>query len=122
MSIEQRIAELEQIFLTINKKLEGLEGFSYRYEKERLQDRMLDCDELFYIIKELQAENKKLNWQDISTAPKDGSEFLVCYVRQGGVTKLIYWDKIHKQWLSKGELVLFLHAEYWMPIPSTPKI
>jgi len=61
-------------------------------------------------------------WQDISSAPRDGTEILVAYARCGFVKKLVYFDKIHKYWKSKGEpeLGLETNATHWMPLPSAP--
>jgi DNA-directed RNA polymerase subunit RPC12/RpoP len=61
-----------------------------------------------------------MKWREINLdqLPKDGTEFLVRNNRQGGVKSLIYWDKIHKYWKSKGEPVLSLQDTHWMEIPE----
>ena len=61
-------------------------------------------------------------WQKIETAPKDGTEFLVCYGRQQNVMELIYYNRIHRFWASKGKPVLgFVEsATHWMPLPPPP--
>lgn len=61
-------------------------------------------------------------WQPIETAPKDGIEILVAYARCGFVKKLVYFDRIHNYWKSKGEPEMGLesNATHWMPLPAPP--
>lgn len=63
-----------------------------------------------------------MEWKTIETAPKNGQEILVIYMRQMGVMKLVNWNKIHKYWESKGEPSLGLenNATHWMPLPPAP--
>ena len=58
-------------------------------------------------------------WQPIATVPKDGSEFIAAYARQGFVKKLINWDCVHGQWLSKGKWVpgFETNATHWASLP-----
>ena len=56
-------------------------------------------------------------WIDIKTAPKDGTEFLTCNNKQGKVLELVSWNKIHRYWQSKGEVV-YLQATHWLKIPK----
>lgn len=62
-------------------------------------------------------------WQPIETVPKDGSEFVANFGRQGGVRLLVYFNTIHKYWSSKGEWVpgFESNATHWMPLPAAPK-
>ncbi len=62
-------------------------------------------------------------WQPIETAPKDGTEILVVYPRQGGVMQLVYWRHHYRSWMSKGETVsgLETNATHWMPLPEPPQ-
>ena len=62
---------------------------------------------------------KKEGWQDIETAPKDGSEFVTCNMRQGGVKALVSWNRLHGYWQSKGDSI-HMQATYWMPLPPAP--
>ena len=64
----------------------------------------------------LQAECARFQWQDIATAPKDGTEFLACWPQQGHVVQLISWNRIHGYWQSKGQPKVSMHAKLWMPI------
>lgn len=63
-----------------------------------------------------------MSWQSIETAPKDGSEFLVVYGRQGNVMKLVRMNRMHGFFTSKGvpELGLMNNATHWMPLPTPP--
>lgn len=62
-------------------------------------------------------------WKPIETAPKDGSEFIASYGRQGGVKKLVRWNPIHGFWESKGDFVggFEANATHWLPIPTAPQ-
>ncbi len=60
-------------------------------------------------------------WQPIETVPKDGTEILVCNMRQGGIKSLISWSRVHKVWKSKGVSILSMQATHWMPPPASPK-
>lgn len=59
-------------------------------------------------------------WKPIASAPKDGSEFLACYGRQGNVLQLVKWNKIHGYFESKGkpELGFTSNATDWMPVSA----
>ena len=57
-------------------------------------------------------------WNLIKTAPKDGEEVLVCYAHQGGVKKLINWNKLYGYWESKGKPELNMQASHWLRIPA----
>lgn len=61
-----------------------------------------------------------MNWQNIETAPKDGKEILVCNIRQGSITQLVRWDKIHGYWVSKGKPDLHFQWTHWTPIFNKP--
>lgn len=64
-----------------------------------------------------------VGWQPIETAPKDGSEFLATYGRQGWVMLIVKWNALHKFWQTKGEPVAGFssNATHWMPLPEAPK-
>jgi len=50
--------------------------------------------------------------------PKDGKEFLVRYPLQANVKELVYWDVVHKRFLSKGEAVFIVEQQCdWHPLP-----
>ena len=60
-----------------------------------------------------------MNWQPISTAPQDGTEFVVCNTKQGGVKTLVSWNTIHGFWQSKGNYH-YLQETLWFPLPEVP--
>lgn len=70
-----------------------------------------------------QARAKLSQWQPIETIPKDGTEVIARYGRQGNVKKLVFYNTVHNFWSSKGEAVLGLmeNATEWMSIPEPPK-
>lgn len=61
------------------------------------------------------------DWLDIEKVepPKTGEEFLTCNMRQGGVLRLVRFDRVHDRWMCKGE-VIFLQETHWMRIPAKP--
>jgi hypothetical protein len=61
-------------------------------------------------------------WQPIETAPKDGTEFVAAYARQGFVKQLVSYNTIHGHWQSKGEWEpgFTQNATHWMPLPPAP--
>lgn len=63
------------------------------------------------------------NLLETTPAPDDGSEFLAAYGHQGGVKKLIRWDRVHKRWMSKGEIAFGFETNvtHWMAIPKLPR-
>ena len=61
-----------------------------------------------------------MEWELIETAPKDGTEFVTCNMRQGGVKQLVNWDKIHNRWESKGDVIISLQATHWLKLPKNP--
>lgn len=75
-----------------------------------------------YLIEDIEGKMRDGGWQDISTAPKDGTEILVAYARCGFVKKLVNYNTIHRYWVSKGvpELGLENNATHWMYIPGEP--
>ena len=56
-------------------------------------------------------------WQDIKTAPKDGTEFLTKNLNQGGVLELVSWNTIHGYWQSKGKAIS-MQATHWLVVPK----
>lgn len=62
-------------------------------------------------------------WLPIETAPKDGTEILVTYGKQGFVMQLVRFDRTFNYWKSKGEAELGLenNATHWIPIPDPRK-
>jgi predicted lipoprotein with Yx(FWY)xxD motif len=63
-------------------------------------------------------------WQDIETAPKDGTEIIACWGRQGDVMQIVRFDRIHKVWMTKGDPILGFKSNvtHWMPLPAAPTI
>lgn len=61
-------------------------------------------------------------WKPISSAPKDGSEFLACYARQGNVKQIVKWNTLHGYFSSKGEPLpgFTTNATHWQPLPADP--
>ncbi len=63
-------------------------------------------------------------WEPISSAPRDGTEFLAIYPHQACVTALVSFCPVHKIWKSKGKALLgFENQEpLWHPItlPTPP--
>ena len=59
-------------------------------------------------------------WQDIKTAPKDGSEFLTCNLNQGKVLELVSWNRLYGYWQSKGKAIS-MQATHWLMIPEFKK-
>lgn len=66
--------------------------------------------------------SEKNEWKPIESAPKDGSEFLACYTRQGNVTQIVKWNTLHGHFASKGEWLpgFTANATHWMPLPAAP--
>ncbi len=59
-------------------------------------------------------------WQPIATAPKDGSEILVCKAGNDDVLEFIAWNGILLAWLDRNAEP-YHGATHWLPIPPTPK-
>ncbi len=55
-------------------------------------------------------------WQDIATAPKDGTKVLLYWRNQGGPVIMCVdsWDSL------KHDFSWFGFATHWMPLPSPP--
>ncbi len=50
--------------------------------------------------------------------PKDGEEYITRNELQGGSLQLIYWDKIHNVYKSKGEVRIGANTgSHWLAIP-----
>lgn len=57
-------------------------------------------------------------WQDISTAPKDGTEILT-YRRKSLMAVAVWFDEINRWCVSDGcDIVDVTH---WMPLPEPPQ-
>ncbi len=65
-------------------------------------------------------ETKVSEWQPIATAPKDGSEILVCRAGAEDVFELIAWNAILRTWLDRNAEP-YDGATHWLAIPPTPK-
>ena len=80
-----------------------------------------------------------MEWQDIETAPKDGTEILALYLYKGHVPdySIVRWENWghgHGAWVawSDGQLVIESQTDsgtsylepfvtHWMPLPEPPK-
>ena len=60
-----------------------------------------------------------MKWKTIETAPKDGTEFVAAYERQGFVKELVRWNTVHGFWMSKGEWLpgFEANATHWLELP-----
>ncbi len=64
-------------------------------------------------------------WQNISTAPKDGTQILIW---NGQDTVVAWWDDVYI-WVSPGAWISYLNRSdtdeyeptHWMPLPAPPK-
>ena len=68
-----------------------------------------------------------MKWQPIETAPKDGTEVLVCggdmddmWCEQGKVVIASYDDWLFHSWTTTGGREDPLKPSYWMPLPVSP--
>lgn len=64
-----------------------------------------------------------MDWQPIETAPKDGTNILVC---AEDVMSTVKWDDFFKEWAlvvsgSQSEDDEFYGPTHWMPLPPPPK-
>jgi glycine/D-amino acid oxidase-like deaminating enzyme len=61
-------------------------------------------------------------WRGIESAPKDGTEFLAAYARQGFVKQLVRFNRVWSHWESKGVVVpgFEANATHYMPLPPPP--
>ena len=60
------------------------------------------------------------NWQDISTAPKDGTRILLHpAVEVHDAWSKCYWSEQHKCWIVGGSASGVTHT-HWMPLPLPP--
>lgn len=99
-SLEQRIAELERV-------LNWEEN-----ENLAIENALNDALE---IIEELQEENK---WQDIASAPKDGTDFLAINDIRSAEPMIIWWCANRKKWDS--DIGYVIQPTHWLAIPKPP--
>lgn len=64
-------------------------------------------------------------WQDISTAPKDGRAIIALRIGQDARrASIIYWSKPDKEWAGRtgdDELrIVTARPTHWMPLPKPP--
>ncbi len=61
-------------------------------------------------------------WREIEKVPvpKDGQEYLVCNVRQGGIKQLVSWNIVHRYWQIKGLPDVPFQWTHWTPILNLP--
>ena len=57
---------------------------------------------------------------DLDKAPKDGTELLVRYTKQGNVSAIVNWNVVHNYWQSKGkyDAGLTFQSIVWMILPQ----
>lgn len=58
-------------------------------------------------------------WQPIDTAPRDGTEIIVCQAGTGNVEFVRFYADGEAAWLDR-TCDEFFHPTHWMPIPESP--
>lgn len=75
------------------------------------------------LLAEVEALEKQNQWQEISTAPKDGDRILV-FTGCRAEYAVVEWDEDDKafitDYLGKGGYQMVLSATHWQPLPSPP--
>ena len=61
-----------------------------------------------------------MEWQDIATAPKDGTEIVATTER--GRTEVVYFDEISKTWRGPYSGLDLAAPAHWMPLPAPPTL
>jgi len=59
-------------------------------------------------------------WEPIETAPKDGTEILVCDVNHPNFMRLVYYYTTSGCWKDKGGRIAYMNDTHWMPLPNIP--
>ena len=80
-----------------------------------------NSDDLAKAVIESLTDAEIVRWLPIESAPKDGTEIIVCNMNQGGVKKLIWWNKVHCHWVQKGDFV-HMQDTHWADIPKGPSL
>ena len=66
-------------------------------------------------------------WQDISTAPKDGSAILIwpaqsSFTGDDTISYVVRWNDWKEAWIeASGEEYDTFYPTHWMPLPLAPK-
>jgi hypothetical protein len=76
------------------------------------------CDELDTLLASLSSDPAQ-GWQDIETAPKDGTEVLLLF--PSDTKRTGYWAKSIQRW-SVDAVVSMPLPTHWMPLPEPPKV
>ena len=63
-----------------------------------------------------------MKWLDIndSSPPKDGTVFVSCNTRQGGLMAVTWWSPVFEYWKATGGLNHYQFT-HWMPLPAPPE-
>jgi len=69
------------------------------------------------IIESLLKEVEAQQWQDIETAPRDGTHFLVT---NGEVVACVYFDREVMRLPASNTPVPYSKSDMWMPLPPSP--
>lgn len=110
----------EQAFEAILSEAYKEEGFSGHY-------RLIGKKARDVIAKAILAERQRSQWQDISTAPKDGTKMLMRGGVYHGFPFVGFWAPSpyaqDRPWETViGRSNLYEHAPtHWMPLPAPPK-
>ena len=70
----------------------------------------------------LKLRQKTHEWQEFESAPKDGTEILICYPYQPRIYDIVSFNRIHQYWTAKGHAILGLEKQgtVWMDLPLWP--
>jgi hypothetical protein len=58
-------------------------------------------------------------WEPMTTAPKDGSEILVCKAGSDDAVELVAWNIVLATWLDRNAEP-YHGATHWLPVPPVP--
>ncbi len=109
LAIELKLVAADKCIETQLARIAELEDFLKRSSEIR--------DEFQARITKLESQ---LRWIPVkSNIPKDGKEYLCCNLRQGGVLRLLRWDKVHRRYQCKDKIVIFPQDTHYF-LPTLP--
>lgn len=122
---DNALDEARALVIEANNSLYGSQGYFHSLKGGQFDKYHLSrgIEELKERIHNLRAENELLKspWREIGTAPRDGTQILICIAGDEYEPAWAFWsDRFHNWFIPTTNVVYQMEPTHWQPMPEPP--